>query len=105
GVLVAAASLVRAAILPSVVPAGGRAAAPAISPGGAAWLGLACAAAAAIGAIVPARRAGFRPLASPAAVISGALATLGLAIPAVTVLPASWAVAVTGACGFCISAA
>jgi hypothetical protein len=105
GVLVAAASLVRAAILPSVVPAGGRAAAPAISPGGAAWLGLACAAAAAIGAIVPARRVGFRPLARPAAVISGALATLGLAIPAVTVLPARWAVAVTGALGFCISAA
>jgi hypothetical protein len=69
------------------------------------WLAIAFAAAAVVGVRGPSTVSSLRALARPAAVISGALAAVSLAIPATTALPASWALAVVGASGFCVSAA
>ncbi len=69
------------------------------------WLACAFAAAAVVGIRGPASITSLRALARPSAVISGALAAVSLAIPASTALPASWALAVVGASGFCVSAA
>jgi hypothetical protein len=69
------------------------------------WLALAFAAAAVAGVRGPLRNSSLKTVARPAAVMSGALAAVGLAIPPSSLLPASWGLAVIGASGFCVSAA
>ena len=71
----------------------------------AAWLALIFAAAALVGGAGPARNAELKTLARPAAVVSGALAGIGLTVLASPVLSASWELVCTGACGFCVSVA
>lgn len=78
---------------------------PHLSWSDSAWLAVAFAAAAVVGVRGTSSVSSLTALATPAAVISGALAAVSLAIPATIALPASWALAVVGACGFCVSAA
>ncbi|MGN6679954.1 MAG: SCO7613 C-terminal domain-containing membrane protein, partial [Streptosporangiaceae bacterium] len=69
------------------------------------WLALSFAAAAVVAVRGPSSVPSLQAIARPAAVLSGALAAMSLAIPATSVLPPSWGLAVIGASGFCVSAA
>jgi hypothetical protein len=81
------------------------AAALAVAPGrpSAPWLASAFAAAAVVGFAGPARSADLGWLARPAAAASGALAAVGLAIPASEVIPGDGGLAAFAACGFGVS--
>jgi hypothetical protein len=96
GVLIAAAGLAFGALW-SLTWSG-------LSSGDSIWLALAFASAAVVGVRGPSRSSSLASVARPAAVISGALAAVSLAVPASVVLPANWGLAVMGACGFCVSA-
>ncbi|MDR2983926.1 MAG: hypothetical protein LBV34_03710, partial [Nocardiopsaceae bacterium] len=76
-----------------------------LSWGDSIWFSVTFAIAAVVGVAGPSRSSSLASMARSAAVVSGALAAVSLAIPASDVMPASWGLAVMGACGFCVSAA